>query len=73
MCFICGRGSCCPSFHSLEEQEAYEPAEEAYDKYLEIRAQCEAAYNQSEEDDEEEEEDMPGLEGTKDALNKLGT
>lgn len=52
MCFICGRGSCCQSFHSLEEQEAYEPAEEAFEKYLEIRARCQAEYNQT--DDEED-------------------
>lgn len=53
MCFICRRGNCCPSFHSLEEQNAYEPAEEAFDRYLEIRAKCEAEYNQVNEDDED--------------------
>lgn len=58
MCFICGRGNCCPSFHSLEEQKAFEPAEEAFERYLEIREQCVAEYNQMDEEDDEEEEDV---------------
>lgn len=37
MCAICGRGACSESFHSLEEQERYAPAIEAFEKYLEIR------------------------------------
>ena len=52
MCFICGRGNCVPSFHSLEEQQAFEPAEEAYERYLEIKEECRHRYN---EDTEEEE------------------
>ena len=40
MCLICGRGNCCPSFHSMDEQVAFEPAREAYERYLEIREQC---------------------------------
>ena len=39
-CFICGRNSCMPSFHSLEEQSYFEKAEEAYDRYLEILEEC---------------------------------
>ena len=40
MCFICGRGNCCPAFHSPEEQAAFQPASEAYERFLEIREQC---------------------------------
>ncbi len=39
-CYICGRGACCSSFHSLAEQEAFEPAEDAYERFLEIREVC---------------------------------
>ena len=37
MCDICGRGSCCESFHSLEEQKRYEKVIEAFDKARELR------------------------------------
>jgi transcription elongation factor Elf1 len=37
MCDICGRGSCCTSFHSLEEQSRYEKVIEAFDKARELR------------------------------------
>lgn len=37
MCDICGRSSCCPSFHSLEEQERYEEVIELFDKARELR------------------------------------
>lgn len=40
-----------PSFHSLEEQEAFEPAEEAYEKFLEIKEECRRRYNEIEEDE----------------------
>ena len=43
-CFICGRSACCQSFHSLEEQEAFEPAEEAYERFLEMREKCREAW-----------------------------
>lgn len=43
-CFICGRGACMPSFHSSEEQEAFAPADEAYDRFIEIRDQCRAEW-----------------------------
>ncbi len=39
MCVICCRNSCCESFHSLEEQEKYQKALDAYNKFLEIRAE----------------------------------
>ena len=39
-CFICGRGKCIPSFHSLHEQADFEPDEKAYEKYLDLRAKC---------------------------------
>lgn len=55
MCFICGRGNCIPSFHSIEEQKAFERAEEAYDKFLEIREECREEW-QNQEDEEEPEE-----------------
>ena len=37
MCDICGRGSCCESFHSMEEQQRYEKVIEAFDKARELR------------------------------------
>lgn len=37
MCDICGRGSCCESFHSLEEQERYAPAIALFEKARELR------------------------------------
>lgn len=46
-CDICGRGSCVPSFHSLEEQERYEKVIEAFDRARELRARL-----QQEEDEE---------------------
>lgn len=52
MCYICGRGNCMPMFHSSEEQRAFAPAEEAYDRFLEIREQCREDYNSREEDEE---------------------
>lgn len=55
MCYICGRGNCTPSFHSLEEQQAFEPAEEAYAKFIEVRAQCFIDYQESEQEEENEE------------------
>lgn len=36
-CDICGRGSCCNSFHSLEEQERYEKVIAAFDRARELR------------------------------------
>ncbi len=36
-CDICGRDSCCNSFHSLEEQEKYEKVIELFDKARELR------------------------------------
>ena len=39
MCDICGRGSCCESFHSLEEQKRYEKVIEAFDRARELRQQ----------------------------------
>ena len=37
MCFICGRSSCCESFHSIREQERFAPAIELYEKAIELR------------------------------------
>lgn len=37
MCFICGRSSCCESFHSIEEQERYAPAISQYEKAVTMR------------------------------------
>lgn len=54
-CFICGRGSCIPNFHSCEEQRAFEKAEEAFEKFLEIREQCREEFNASQQENEEEE------------------
>lgn len=52
-CDICGRGSCCPSFHSIEEQKKYEDVIELFDKARDLRDKIRA----DEEEDEEEEED----------------
>ena len=38
-CDICGRGNCCVSFHSLEEQNRYEKVIEAFDKARDLRQQ----------------------------------
>ena len=54
MCFICGRGNCVPSFHSLEEQEVFEPAAEAYDAYLKVREECVEDLQRLGEDEEED-------------------
>ena len=58
MCFICGRGNCTPMFHSLEEQAAFEPASDAYDKFLEIREQCAIDLAEIEAEESEETEDL---------------
>ena len=42
-----------PSFHSHEEQSAYERADEAYDRFLEIREECRKEWEEQEEDDED--------------------
>jgi len=46
-CFICGRGNCTPSFHSLDEQFAFERAEEAYERFLQIREECKVEWDDS--------------------------
>jgi len=48
-CFICGRDTCTPSFHSLEEQQAFERAEKAYERFLEIREECRREWEEREE------------------------
>lgn len=50
-CFICGRNNCTPSFHSIEEQKAFEPAEIAYENYLAVLEKCRKEYEK--EDDSE--------------------
>lgn len=52
-CYICGRGNCTPSFHSPEEQQAFEKAEEAYDRFLEVREACRQEWLNLECDEEE--------------------
>jgi hypothetical protein len=42
-----------PSFHSLEEQQAFEPAEDAYDKFLEVREQCAEDWQNRDEGEED--------------------
>ncbi len=56
-CFICGRSSCMPNFHSCDEQRAFEKAEEAFEKFLEIREKCREEFNASQEDEDLEEEE----------------
>jgi hypothetical protein len=40
-----------PSFHSLKEQQAFEPAEEAYERYLEILDECRHNWQSQEEEE----------------------
>ena len=49
-CLICGRGACCSSFHSLAEQEAFEPAEEAYERFIEIREVCRSVFEENDDE-----------------------
>ena len=49
-CLICGRGSCMPSFHSIEEQEAYEKAMEAYEAFFKVREKCRREWEESGDD-----------------------
>lgn len=51
-CYICGGGACMPSFHSLEEQEAFSDAEDAFDNFIEVRDRCRREW--AERGDEEE-------------------
>ncbi len=44
-CFICGRSGCSSSFHAIDEQEVFEPAEEAYERFLEVREECRSAWH----------------------------
>jgi len=48
MCLICGRGNCCPMFHSTEEQAAFSEAVEAWERFLEIRERCAIEYQAQE-------------------------
>lgn len=54
MCFICGRGNCCPQFHSHEEQAIFEPAREAFENYLEVREKCVAELEQQDNEPDRE-------------------
>lgn len=47
-CFICGRNNCIPSFHSWQERKAFEPAEEAYEHYLEVLEECRKQFEEQE-------------------------
>jgi hypothetical protein len=55
MCFICGRSSCCESFHSLEEQERFAPAIELKDRAIELRDKIRAEMEDLADTTEEEE------------------
>jgi transcription elongation factor Elf1 len=54
-CDICGRGSCCTSFHSMEEQDNYAAVIELFDKARDLRAQIKQEM-QEERDRESSEE-----------------
>jgi epoxyqueuosine reductase QueG len=49
MCDICGKSSCCNSFHSLEEQEKFEPVIELFEKARELRKEIREEIKQQEE------------------------
>ena len=55
MCDICGRGSCCASFHSLEEQDRYEKVIEAFDKARALRHRVRAELDEEAREREEAE------------------
>lgn len=38
-CDICARESCCPSFHSFEDQKRFEKVIEAFDQAREMRTE----------------------------------
>lgn len=53
-CDICGRGSCCDSFHSAEEQQRYAPAIELFDRARELRAKIRQEMDDEQEESEKE-------------------
>ena len=53
-CDICGRGSCCPSFHSIEEQKKYEDVIGLFDKARDLRDKIRAQEEEWEDEEEEE-------------------
>lgn len=54
-CDICGRGSCCPMFHSGEEQRRFKKVIEAFDRAREMRAQLNADLDEEARANEEAE------------------
>lgn len=57
MCYICGRTSCCPSFHSIEEQLRYDPVRELLESAAELREKIDmerATEAESEDEDSDE-------------------
>lgn len=54
MCFICGRSSCCVSFHPIYEQEKYATAIELFEKAI---AERNRIRNEAEEEENPEEEE----------------
>ena len=48
-CYICRSSACIPSFHSIEEQEHFQRAEDAYDEYLQILEECRQSWCAMEE------------------------
>lgn len=43
-----------PSFHSLDEQRAFEDAEEAYDRFIEVRDRCRQEWAERDDEDGDE-------------------
>jgi transcription elongation factor Elf1 len=59
-CDICGRGSCCESFHSIEEQFRYSKVVEAFDNAREMRAKVREEFEaeqKAQEDAQAQDED----------------
>lgn len=48
-CDICGRGSCAVSFHTLEEQERFEKAIEAFERARDLRRKIRQQMDEEEE------------------------
>lgn len=52
-CDICGRGGCCESFHSLEEQLMYAKVIEAFDNARAMRAKVREEFEAEQKEQED--------------------
>lgn len=52
-CDICGKGACCVSFHSLDEQERYAKVIDAFEKARDMRIKVREDLDAAERDEAE--------------------